>query len=158
MPLVFLAWVNFYQFERQYELQRNEIKGHIQRLLSTGQVQISYFLDERRAALTYVSLDDTFEQLSDLKHLAAVFLRLRRAFGGFVDLGLIDQDGIQRAYMGPYNLQGRDYKEQDWYKEVLLQGHLRKRRVPGPPQLPPLRHRGAPRARGREALRAPGHH
>jgi signal transduction histidine kinase len=121
-PLVFLAWVNFYQFERQYELQRNEITSHIQRLLATGQMQISYFLDERRAALAYVNLANTFEELSDLKHLAAVFLRLRRSFGGFVDLGLIDDQGIQRAYMGPYNLQGRDYKDQDWYKEVQLRG------------------------------------
>ncbi len=122
LPVVFLAWVNFYQFERQYELQRNEIISHVQRLLSTGQMQISYFLEERRAALTYVNQANNFEQLSDLKHLAAVFLRLRRAFGGFVDLGLIDQDGIQRAYMGPYSLQGRDYKDQDWYKEVQLRG------------------------------------
>ncbi|MCB2226055.1 MAG: hypothetical protein KQH53_05195 [Desulfarculaceae bacterium] len=122
LPVILLSWVNFYQFDQQYELQSNQIRGHIQRLLSTGQVQISYFLDERRAALTYVSLGYTFEELSDLKHLGAVFLRLRRAFGGFVDLGLIDQDGIQRAYMGPYNLQGRAYKDQDWYKEVQLRG------------------------------------
>jgi len=121
-PLVFLAGINFYQFARQYELQRNEIDNNIQRLMGTSRVQISYFLDERRAALTYVSLADTFEQLSDLRQLSAVFSRLRRSFGGFVDLGLIDGAGIQRAYVGPYNLAGRDYKEQDWYKEVQIRG------------------------------------
>ena len=51
-----------------------------------------------------------------------MFNRLRQSFGGVVDLGLIDNDGIQRAYVGPYNLKDRDYKEQDWYKEVQIRG------------------------------------
>ncbi|MGD8562380.1 MAG: ATP-binding protein, partial [Desulfarculaceae bacterium] len=121
-PLVFLAGINFYQFEEQYQLQRNEITSQMQRLLATNKVQISYFLDERRAALAYANLENTFAELSDPRHLSAVFRRLRKAFGGFVDLGLIDGSGIQRAYVGPYNLEGRDYNNQDWYKEVLIRG------------------------------------
>ena len=121
-PLVFLAGVNFYQFEEQYQLQRNEITSQMQRLLATNKVQISYFLDERRAALAYVNLENTFAALSDPRQLSAVFRRLRSAFGGFVDLGLIDGSGIQRTYVGPYNLEGREYKDQDWYKEVQIRG------------------------------------
>ncbi len=121
-PLVFLAGINFYQFEQQYQLQRSELTSQVQRLVATNKVQISYFLDERRAALAYVNLGNTFQGLSDRRRLAAVFRRLRHAFGGFVDLGLIDGDGIQRTYIGPYNLEGRDYKDQDWYKEVQIRG------------------------------------
>ncbi|MFH2125256.1 MAG: cache domain-containing protein, partial [Pseudomonadota bacterium] len=121
-PLVFLAGINFYQFENQYQLQRNEITNQMQRTLATSKVQISYFLDERRAALTYVNLDNTFAELSDHRHLGAIFRRLRQSFGGFVDLGLITSSGNQQAYIGPYNLKGRDYKDQDWYKEVLIRG------------------------------------
>lgn len=122
VPLVFLAGINFYQFENQYQLQRKEITNQMQRTLGTGKVQISYFLDERRAALTYVNLDNTFAELSDHRHLGAIFRRLRKSFGGFVDLGLITSSGNQQAYIGPYNLKGRDYKDQDWYKEVLIRG------------------------------------
>ena len=121
-PLVFLAGINFYQFEEQYQLQRNEITSHVQRLLAVNKVQLANFLEERRAALTYVNLANTFDQLSDRRHLATVFRRLRQSFGGFVDLGLIDGRGIQHAYIGPYNLEGRDYKNQDWYKEVQIRG------------------------------------
>lgn len=121
-PLVFLAGINFYQFENQYELQRNEIDNHMQRMLATGKVQISYFLDERRAALAYVNLENAFGELSNRRHLGAIFRHLRQSFGGFVDLGLIDASGIQETYIGPYNLAGRDYKDQDWYKEVLIRG------------------------------------
>jgi len=121
-PLVFLAGINFYQFENQYQLQRNEITNQMQRTLATSKVQISYFLDERRAALAYVNLDNTFAELSDLRHLGAIFRHLRQSFGGFVDLGLITSSGNQEAYIGPYNLKGRDYNDQDWYKEVLIRG------------------------------------
>ncbi len=121
-PLVFLAGVNFYQFEKQYQLQRNEITSQIQRLLATTKVPSAYCLAARRAALNYVNLDNTFQELRDRERLAGIFHKLRQSFGGFVDLGLIDQDGIQQVYIGPYNLQGRDYKDQDWYKEVLIRG------------------------------------
>ncbi|MEW5912828.1 MAG: ATP-binding protein [Thermodesulfobacteriota bacterium] len=121
-PLMFLALINLYQFQQQYQMQRGEITSHLQRLLATNRVQISYFLDERRAALAYVSLANTFQELAEHRHLNRVFSRLRQAFGGFVDLGLIDAKGIQRTYVGPYNLEGRDYKDQDWYKEVQIRG------------------------------------
>lgn len=119
---MFLAGINFYQFEEQYQLQRNEITNHVQRLLAVNKVQLANFLEERRSALTYVNLANSFEQLADLRHIATVFRRLRMSFGGFVDLGLIDSQGIQRAYIGPYNLEGREYKDQDWYKEVQIRG------------------------------------
>jgi two-component system, NtrC family, sensor kinase len=122
LPLIFLAGVNFYQFEEQYALQHNELTSQVQRLLSTAKVQVAYFLDERRAGLAYVNLNNTFDQLRDPRHLTGIFNKLRQAFGGYVDLGLIDSQGIQQAYIGPYNLQGRDYKDQDWYREVLIRG------------------------------------
>jgi signal transduction histidine kinase len=90
--------------------------------LASSKLQVSYFLDERKAALAYVNLDNSFEELANEKRLATVFSRLRKAFGGFVDLGLIDARGIQQAYVGPYNLEGHNYKNQDWYQEVMIRG------------------------------------
>ncbi|KIX13136.1 sensor histidine kinase [Dethiosulfatarculus sandiegensis] len=121
-PLFLLAAINFYQFQKQYELQFSEITNQMQRLLATSKLQVSYFLDERKAALAYVNLDNTFEELSDIKRLSSVFSRLRKSFGGFVDLGLIDARGIQQTYVGPYNLEGHNYKNQDWYQEVMIRG------------------------------------
>ncbi len=122
VPVLVLAGINFYQFDRQYKLQQNEINHHLRQLSATYRIQVSYFLEERQAALAYVNLSHNFAQLSDPDLLESVFNRLRQSFGGVVDLGLIDKDGIQRAYVGPYNLQDHDYKEQDWYKEVRIRG------------------------------------
>ena len=122
VPLFFLAGVNLYQHDQQFLLHRNEIFSQMERLLAINKVQVSNFLAERRAALTYVNMNSTLAALMDKNKLTVVFSRLRQAFGGFVDLGVIDDSGIQRAYIGPYNLQGKEYKTQDWYKEVLIRG------------------------------------
>jgi two-component system NtrC family sensor kinase len=38
--------------------------------------------------------------------------------GAFADLGLIDSDGIQTCYVGPYDLEGLDYRGQEWFQHV----------------------------------------
>ena len=43
---------------------------------------------------------------------------LQRSTGGFVDLGLIDSSGKQLQYVGPYNLEGMNYRNKEWCKKV----------------------------------------
>ena len=33
---------------------------------------------------------------------------------------MIDSNGFQKAYVGPYRLQGKDYSNQDWFHEVII--------------------------------------
>ena len=35
---------------------------------------------------------------------------------------MIDSEGIQQSYYGPYDLDGTDYSSEQWFKEVLAQG------------------------------------
>ncbi len=44
---------------------------------------------------------------------------LREEYGGvFVDLGLIDPNGVQQAYSGPFNLAKADYADAVWFSET----------------------------------------
>jgi signal transduction histidine kinase len=47
---------------------------------------------------------------------------LQKAFTGFADLGVIDASGRQRTYVGPFELTGKDYSDQEWFEEVLARG------------------------------------
>ncbi len=122
VPLLLMTAITFYQFEQQYRLQLGDIVGQVHRLISNTRLQLGFFLQERQAALSYIVLENSFEQLGDPAQLGQIFFNLKKSFGGFIDIGLIDSQGVQRAYVGPYSLEGHVYKDEDWYKEVALRG------------------------------------
>lgn len=72
--------------------------------------------------MDYLIHDKSFDELSSQDKLGLVSKNLKNSFGGFVDLGLIDSTGKQRTYVGPYKLFGKNYKDQDWFHEVMLRG------------------------------------
>ena len=55
-------------------------------------------------ALEFVAIRYGVESLREPELLASILESLKQSFGGFVDLGLIDNSGRQVAYNGPYNL------------------------------------------------------
>ncbi len=119
LPLFCMAIVD-------YSVSKNAIYSEVYfrtaRLVSNTRRTISYYLSERLSALDYIVGNDPYTDLLDLERLSFILVNLQRSFKGFVDLGVIDQDGIQRAYVGPYNLEGVDYSREEWYKRVLEKG------------------------------------
>ncbi|MFH1036061.1 MAG: ATP-binding protein [Pseudomonadota bacterium] len=122
LPLLLLTLVALNQFDRHDDMQRQEMREQIERMLSNTRLQIADFLGEHRAALAFVVQENGPAQLADHRQLNRIFLSLRRSFGGFVDLGLIDAKGEQRAYVGPHALLGHNYRDEDWFKEALIRG------------------------------------
>jgi len=118
-PLVIMTLVNFHQYERTFTA---EMIQPIAGLTSTSGRFITDFLMERRAALSYVVRREPYEDLCDPAKLGRVFLDMKESFGGLVDLGVIDSDGSQRSYVGPFSLEGKNYKEQDWFHDVYVRG------------------------------------
>ena len=43
---------------------------------------------------------------------------MKQAFGGLVDMGVVDERGTQVAYAGPFELRERSYGDQDWFREL----------------------------------------
>ncbi|WP_457570674.1 sensor histidine kinase [Desulfovulcanus sp.] len=119
LPLLIMTFMNLSLYEKA---MRAEINYPLARLISNTRRSLSYFLEERKSALTFIVQDNDFTELRNQERLAEIFLNLKGAFGGFVDLGIIDSKGIQRSYIGPYELKGRNYKEQNWFKEVIGRG------------------------------------
>jgi len=120
LPVLVLAVIDYNVTRRSEE---REIHLRTFRLVSNARRTIAFFLEERKSAVNFIVRDNSFETLNDPTRLAAILSNLKEAFGGgFVDLGVIDPLGYQRIYVGPYELQGKDYSDQGWYKEVLERG------------------------------------
>jgi signal transduction histidine kinase len=119
VPLVAITAVDYQVTQKSIE---SEIALHTSRMVSNTRRAVSFFLEERRAALDFIVRDNSFEALNDPERLGQVLANLKSAFGGFTDLGVIDPLGYQRAYAGPYRLEGVDYSGQAWYREVVERG------------------------------------
>ena len=118
-PLVIMTCVNCYQYSRALN---EEMIHPISQLTSNSKRFMNGFLEEHRAALAFVVGRESYEDLCNQETLNRTFLDMKESFGGFVDLGVIDSDGNQRSYVGPYELEGADYKDQDWFHEVCIRG------------------------------------
>ena len=118
-PLVVIGALDFYQDQRAF---KSELVRPVLRLTSATKRSMEAFLGERRSALDFIIHEKSFENLSDQQQLAHIFANMNTAFGGFVDIGLIDSKGKQISYVGPYELLGKNYQEQDWFHEVGLRG------------------------------------
>jgi len=82
---------------------------------------------ERKSAVDFIVHDNSYEDLSSYERLADILENLKRSFGGgFVDLSILDTSGLQKNYVGPYSFQGRDYSNQEWFKQVMDSGVYQK--------------------------------
>jgi signal transduction histidine kinase len=119
-PLIVLAVLNYHQYKRAY---RADLIHPISLLTSNTKRSLEFFLSQRRSALNMIINDKSFDELRDQRMLVEIFTNLKASFGGgFVDLGLIDDAGNQCSYVGPYELEGINYADQQWYREVSLRG------------------------------------
>lgn len=119
IPLAVLTVVHHLQYRRALTA---EIRYPLTRLVSNAERTISSFLDERATAMNFVVSDTSFEQLADQKRLKALFYHLKKSYGTFSDIGVIDDTGSQISYVGPFKLRGKSYKKQNWFIHIKKDG------------------------------------
>ncbi len=119
VPLIIMTAVNYYQYQKA---MRADMIFPITRQTSNTRHALQSFIATRRSALDFVIRGSTYEELSNHDKLAELLDDLKTAFGGFIDLGLIDSRGNQVSYVGPYPLEGKNYRDQDWFHEVSIRG------------------------------------
>ncbi len=79
---------------------------------------IDHFLTERTIDLKNLSGILGFDYLTDPANLKKVFDTLQRQLPCFTDMGVIDDQGRHRAYVGPYDLLSKNYKDAAWFKAI----------------------------------------
>lgn len=119
IPLISMAAFNYLQY--QSNMQR-EIIAPLRLLANKTVHSFDLLLEERRSTVRSVASSNSFEVLSKPETLNRLYHVLKKEFGGFVDLGVIDKDGVQVAYAGPYRLLNKDYSKQRWFQEVEIRG------------------------------------
>lgn len=120
LPLVLMgvgAWVVFGRMleRRALELQRTVVQSHA--------ASIEAYLGEQQHQLELLAATNSAATLGTRGALQRSFAGLNLASdGGFVDLGVISADGDHLAYVGPFDLAGRNYRDAAWFSEVMANG------------------------------------
>lgn len=116
LPLLFIGFVIFHQFGDVY---RNKITDHLTVLVKKHSRSIDNFLTDRLGDIRVLARSHAVEDLANQVFLTEQLAILREEYGGvFVDLGLIDPQGVQHAYSGPFNLAKADYSKAVWFSET----------------------------------------
>jgi len=119
VPLSLMAIINYHQYRTSL---KNEIIDPMGVLSNKTKHSFELFLEEKLSNVRFIASAYPLKDLADEKTLSRIFRVLKKEFEGFVDLGLIDCDGVQVTYAGPYALRGKDYSQQGWFHEVLVRG------------------------------------
>jgi len=119
IPLLVVATID-------YRLSRNTMESEIvlrtARLVSNTRRTVSYFLAEHKAAIDFLILNESLEHLVSPGYLEKVLESLKKGFGGFADLGVVSDQGRHLAYIGPYELSDKNYKDTLWFRKVADKG------------------------------------
>jgi two-component system NtrC family sensor kinase len=117
-PLVITGFVNFHQFRNAY---RSKVSNELSVVIERHSVSVDSFIDDRLSDIRVIAREHPIERLRQPEFLRRVLSLMREEYhGAFVDLGLVDSDGIQVAYAGPFNLQLADYSGANWFQDAVV--------------------------------------
>jgi len=116
VPLVVITLIYYQLIQRSID---TESLLRTERVASNARRAVTFFLEERLAALTFTVNEMGYDRLTDPGRLREVLQNLKLGFGGLTDMSVIADSGTQVAYAGPFNLEGKDYSDQPWFKDCL---------------------------------------
>jgi two-component system NtrC family sensor kinase len=86
--------------------------------ISEHRETIDHFLTERTMDLKLLSSNLGFDYLTAPGNLKKAFDTLQKELPCFTDMGVIDDQGRHLAYVGPYDLLSKNYKDTPWFKAI----------------------------------------
>ena len=119
VPLLLVTAIGYRQYRAAFE---SDFSNPMLRFATAAQQSLGSFLSERLSALGLLMRETSVEELRSSAALQRALTTVDEAFGGIVDLGLIDETGVQVAYAGPFALEGRNYAEHKFFQEARTRG------------------------------------
>jgi two-component system NtrC family sensor kinase len=116
IPLGIVTLIHYQLIQKSVD---SELNLRTERLTSNAKRSIAFFMEERLNAIIFTVDEMGYGQLADDEKLAEILKNLKHGFGGLTDLSVIDIDGKEIAYAGPFSLEGKNYKNQPWFVQGL---------------------------------------
>jgi two-component system NtrC family sensor kinase len=118
-PVIITAGLGYYNYK---DLLQKEELGQMESRLDGSIKSIEAMVNSLTSVVLFVARNDRYYELTTDNNLRQLFVRIKRQYDFFADLGVIDHDGKQQSYWGPYDLQDADYSQEQWFNEVIAKG------------------------------------
>jgi two-component system, NtrC family, sensor kinase len=119
VPLILITLTIRHFSQTSYQ---DKVIEHLQVLNKKHKQNIDSFLRERLADIAVLKDSYSLDQLSNDDFLKEKLQSLQKnSSDALVDLGIVNDQGIQIAYAGPYDLKRAHYAEAPWFKEAIQQ-------------------------------------
>jgi two-component system NtrC family sensor kinase len=116
-PMILVSGLVLYLYQNTY---RDKTYAYLAEVVQKQKQNIDSFLKERLDDIRFLTKTFTFEELSQDSFLQDRLFTFQEGFGPvFVDLGVINERGIQVAYAGPFKLGRALYSDADWFKKAM---------------------------------------
>jgi len=116
-PLVITAAVNLHQFRKAYQ---TKVSNELSVMIERHSLTVDSFINDRLSDVRVIAREHPVDRLRQSEFLRRVLNLMREEYhGAFVDLGLVDRNGIQVAYAGPFNLLMADYSAATWFQDAV---------------------------------------
>ena len=117
IPLILVSITIYYQFRVSYH---EKVHDHLRELVHSHTQNIDFFLQEKLSDIRFLTDSCGRDLLEDELFLQERLAALQKDFGpDFVDLGVINADGEQIAYAGPFKLAKADYADAEWFRRAI---------------------------------------
>jgi two-component system NtrC family sensor kinase len=117
IPLILVSSTIFYQFRVSYQ---EKVFDHLRELVLSHTQKIDSFLQEKLSDIRFLTHGCGLDILEDESFLQKRLEALQKDFGrDFVDLGVVNADGKQIAYAGPFKLARADYSQAEWFRRAI---------------------------------------
>jgi two-component system NtrC family sensor kinase len=117
IPLILVSSTIYYQFRASYH---EKVNDHLRELVHSHSQNIDNYLQEKLSDIRFLTDSYGRGKLDDESFLQARLAALQKDFGqDFVDLGVINADGVQIAYAGPFKLAKADYSDAEWFRRAI---------------------------------------
>ncbi|MFA6001304.1 MAG: ATP-binding protein [Thermoleophilia bacterium] len=119
-----LIGISFFSFQYYKNSSIEKTSAELSSLADSRKEIIELFLADQNNYLGDLMNLYPPEYLSDQANLERLFNATNRS-GVITDLGVIDQNGTHRAYVGPYRqqLSDKNYAQVDWFSGVMQNGN-----------------------------------
>lgn len=119
IPMMLVSGIILDQYHTSY---KEKLYAHLNELVHKHTQNIDSFLDERLNDIRFLSETCGAETLLNESSLHSKLIELQQNYGSVVeDLGVVNMEGVQIAYAGPFKLEEALYAQEEWFNEAIKQ-------------------------------------